>query len=150
VVIHAVEWLRDHEDYRPDAVMLLQPTSPLRRSEHIDEAIDLYVEQGADSLVSVVKAPHNMIPESLMRIDEGGWLEPVVPYDERDNLRQKKPSYYARNGAAIYLFSTRLLIEEQTMYGHRLAAYKMTKEESIDIDGPFDLAVCEWLLTGRS
>jgi len=150
VVIHAVEWLRGHEDYQPDAVMLLQPTSPLRRSKHIDEAIELYVERGADSLVSVVKAPHNMIPESLMRINDGGWLEPVVPFDERNNIRQKKPAYYARNGAAIYLFSTGLLLEEQTMYGHRLAAYEMAREESIDIDEPFDLKICEWLLKDRN
>jgi CMP-N,N'-diacetyllegionaminic acid synthase len=147
VVIHAVEWLRDHESYRPDAVMLLQPTSPLRRTAHIDEAMTLYVELGADSLVSVVKAPHNMIPESLMRREDDGWLRPIVPFDERQNQRQQKPTYYARNGAAIYLFDTQLLIESQTMYGKRLIGYEMSRSESIDIDEPFDLELCEWLLS---
>jgi CMP-N,N'-diacetyllegionaminic acid synthase len=146
VVVHAVEWLRDYESYKPDAVMLLQPTSPLRRTSHIDEAIALYVELGADSLVSVVKAPHNMIPESLMRMDNDGWLRPVVPFDERQNIRQQKPTYYARNGAAIYLFNTDLLLESRTMYGDRLVGYEMSRRNSIDVDDQFDLETCEWLL----
>jgi CMP-N-acetylneuraminic acid synthetase len=149
VVIHAVEWLRDHETYKPDAVMLLQPTSPLRRSLHIDEAIALYSELGADSLVSVVKVPHNMVPESLMRVDDSGWLRPIVHFDERQNLRQQKPTYYARNGAAIYLFATDLLLDSRTMYGDRLVGYEMSYRESVDIDDYFDLEICEWLLTHR-
>lgn len=150
VIIHAVRWLRDHEDYSPDAVMLLQPTSPLRRREHINEAVALFETRGADSLVSVVKAPHNMIPESLMRMNEAGWLERLQSFDERRNIRQTKPVYYARNGAAIYLVLTSLLLEKQTLYGERMVAYEMDREDSVDIDDTFDLEVCEWLLKRRA
>lgn len=149
VVLHAVEWLQHHEGYHPDAVMLLQPTSPLRRAEHINAAVAQFVAQGADSLVSVVAAPHSMIPESLMRLNAAGWLEPVVPFDERRLSRQQKPRYYARNGAAIYLVQTALLLERRTLYGERLAAYTMRREDSIDIDDAFDVQLCEWLLTQR-
>src|SRR4029453_1700575 len=51
-----------------DVVVLLQPTSPLRRPEHIDAAVDLLLESGADSVVSVVAVPHQFTPGSLMRI----------------------------------------------------------------------------------
>lgn len=146
VVIHAVEWLLKHEDYYPDAVMLLQPTSPLRRTKHINEAIELFIAQDADSLVSVVKAPHNMIPESLMRLNSNGWLKPVVPYDERQNIRQNKPVYYARNGAAIYMVSTDLLLKKRTMYGERLVGYEMSRKDSVDIDDEFDIQLCEIFL----
>jgi CMP-N-acetylneuraminic acid synthetase len=149
VVLHMVEWLAQYEHYQPDAVMLLQPTSPLRRTEHIDQAIEVFLQRGADSLVSVVRAPHNMIPESLMRLNGDSWLEPVVPFDERQNLRQTKPAYYARNGAAIYLVQTSLLLEQHTFYGRRMVAYEMGREDSIDIDDMFDLEICEWLLTKR-
>lgn len=150
VVFHAVDWLVNYEGYRPDAVMLLQPTSPLRRTQHIDEAIEKFMRTGADSLVSVVKTPHNMIPESLMRINSEGWLEPLLPFDERENIRQTKPVYYARNGAAIYMVETELLLEKRTMYGKRLVAYEMSREDSIDIDDEFDLRLCEWMLKGRA
>lgn len=149
VVIHAVEWLIANESYYPDALMLLQPTSPLRRTEHINNAIAKFVQEDADSLVSVVKAPHNMIPESLMQIDEDGWLKPVVSFDERKNLRQVKPIYYARNGAAIYMVATYLLLERHTLYGERMVAYEMSREDSIDIDDFFDLQLCEWILASQ-
>lgn len=149
VVIHAVTWLCDYESYRPDAVMLLQPTSPLRRTEHIDGAIDQFVQQDAETLVSVVKAPHNMTPESLMRFGADGWLEPVISFDERKNLRQVKPTYYARNGPAILIVRTNVLLEKRSLYGDRIAAYEMRREDSIDIDDPFDLQLCEWILASR-
>ncbi|NJN66446.1 MAG: acylneuraminate cytidylyltransferase family protein [Chloroflexaceae bacterium] len=149
VVLHAVEWLLHHEAYQPDAVMLLQPTSPLRHTEHINEAVRQFVQREADSLVSVVRASHHMIPESLMRLNQEGWLEAVVPFDERQNLRQSKPTYYARNGAAIYLVKTDLLLEKRTLYGSRLVAYAMSREDSLDIDDAFDLRMCEWVLKSR-
>jgi CMP-N-acetylneuraminic acid synthetase len=150
VIIHAVEWLRDNEGYYPDAVMLLQPTSPLRRMEHIDEAVALFETRRADSLVSVVKASHNMIPESLMRVNGAGWLEPLQSFDERGNIRQTKPIYFARNGAAIYLVLTSLLLERQTLYGERMIAYEMGREDSVDIDDAFDLELCECFLRRRA
>lgn len=150
VALHAVRWLSEHEEYRPDAVMILQPTSPLRRTEHIDEAIRLFAEKEAQSLVSVVRVPHNMIPESLMRMSQDGWLEPLFPFDELKNIRQTKPVYYARNGAAIYLVGTDLLLEKHTLYGEPVTAYEMSQEDSIDIDNDFDLQLCEWILKNRS
>lgn len=149
VVIHAVGRLLD-AGYRADAVMLLQPTSPLRRAGHIDRAIALLEGRPeADSLVSVVRAPHNMIPETLMRLGPDGWLEPVVPWDERKNLRQSKPAYFARNGAAIYLVRTECLMGRKSLYGDRILPLEMGKEESLDIDDLLDFEFCEYLLTKR-
>jgi CMP-N-acetylneuraminic acid synthetase len=53
VMQHAVGWLRDSDQYEPDLVMILQPTSPLRSEADIHAAIDLIVATGADSVVSV-------------------------------------------------------------------------------------------------
>src|SRR3989338_7151887 len=49
VLQHAVEWLKEHERYYPDAVMLLQPTAPFRQAEHIEDAVTLFEQSGADS-----------------------------------------------------------------------------------------------------
>ena len=49
VMQHAVQWLKDNENYQPDYVMILQPTSPLRQPFHIKEAVELILKTGADS-----------------------------------------------------------------------------------------------------
>jgi CMP-N,N'-diacetyllegionaminic acid synthase len=149
VVLHAVSWMADQGGYRPDAVMLLQPTSPLRTRRHIDEAIDTFERTGADSLVSVVRTPHAMVPESVMRVDTSGWLQPYVALDDRANLRQRKPVYYARNGAAIYLVRRDVLLQRRSLYGERIAPYVMDREESVDIDERFDLELAAWLMARR-
>ncbi|MDB5103987.1 MAG: acylneuraminate cytidylyltransferase [Fibrobacteres bacterium] len=151
VVFHAVEHMERVEGYRPDAVMLLQPTSPLRTTAHIDAALELFGNRPeADSLVSVVKAPHNMIPETLMKAAPGGFLESVAAWDERKNLRQAKPAYFARNGAAIYLVRTGCLISKRSLYGDKILPLEMDKSESLDIDDFFDFEMCEYILKKRT
>jgi CMP-N-acetylneuraminic acid synthetase len=150
VVMHAVEELRRTEGYLADAVMLLQPTSPLRTSKHINEAIELFSKKPeATSLVSVVKAPHNMIPESLMRLEGDGYLNHVRSWGEGLSQRQKKPIYFARNGAAIYLVRTSYLLEKKSLYGPRILPYEMPRHESVDIDDLLDFEICEYLLSKR-
>ena len=58
VLIHAVETLAAREGFRPDAVVLLQPTSPLRRAGALDRAIELFEREGADSQLSVCESHH--------------------------------------------------------------------------------------------
>jgi CMP-N-acetylneuraminic acid synthetase len=77
VLRHAVEAL-SASGFEADAVVLLQPTSPLRRAEHIDAAIELLEATGADSVVSVVEVPHQFNPVSVMTL-EGDRLKPFVP-----------------------------------------------------------------------
>ena len=151
VVLHAVKTLFGKEGYRPDAVMLLQPTSPLRTTHHINQALGFFEQHPeATSLVSVVRVPHNMTPESIMLLGEDGYLGAVSPWDERKNLRHLKPVYFARNGAAIYLTRTECILEKQSLYGDKILAYPMLREESIDIDELFDFEICEFLFSRRS
>ncbi len=71
VLIHAVNFLFNQEDDVPDYIVTLQPTSPLRTGEDIDRAIDIIIkDRDADSLVSVIKVPHNFNPYSVMEISE--------------------------------------------------------------------------------
>lgn len=138
VVRHALDELGD-----PDAVVLLQPTSPLRRGAHIDEAIELWAETGADSVVSVVPVPHAFSPPSLLRLVAGR----LVPYEdgERPTRRQDKPTVYARNGPAV-LVTRPATVRAGSLYGDDVRPYVMAPEDSIDIDDRFDLELAELLL----
>ncbi len=132
--------------FAADAVVLLQPTSPLRRAEHIDRAIDLLQSTGADSVVSVVEVPHQFTPASLMRRD-GERLRPLEdgPLVTR---RQDKPRVFARNGPAVVVVRASVL-DRGSLYGDDCRPMVMHAADSVDIDGPEDLALADLLLTRR-
>ena len=127
-----------------DAVMTLQPTSPLRTTAHINEAIAAFKnESDADSLVSVVQVPHNFTPGSLM-VKEEQWLKHYEPQD-KPLRRQDKPVIWARNGAAVYI--TRIDSISEYIVGGKILPYLMSKLESIDIDDMEDWVLAEALFT---
>ena len=128
----------------PEIIVLLQPTSPFRKGKHIDEAINLYEQNKADSLVSVVRVPHNFNPYSVMQIHKG-LLKPFLKFDEKNNMRQKKPIFFGRNGAAIYVFTTKCL-EKNSFYGKKTIPYIMNERDSIDIDTEWDFTLAEILM----
>jgi len=140
VLLHVVNALIS-DGYTPDAVMTLQPTSPLRTTQHIEQAATLFAADPlADSLVSCVLLPHTQHPYSVMRRTENGYLEPFIK-SPKPTRRQDKEPVFARNGAAIYL--TRLCKLSEYIYGGRLIPYIMPYLASIDIDSPEDLLEAE-------
>jgi|SRR2546422_996165 len=150
VVQHAVHWLIEHDGWDPDVVVLLQPTSPLRRARHIDEALDCMAQADADTVVSVVPVPHRFSPYAVLRMRDGylvNFCEDPVPFDRF--RRQEMPPLYARNGPAILATRTRVLFESQSFFGRRVLPYVMSDEDSVDIDARFDLGLAEWLLSQR-
>ena len=147
VIQHAVRFLEETEDYLPSIIVILQPTSPLRTSEHIDEAIHILVEAGADSVVSVIEVPHNFNPVSVMRI-ENGKLKPFLEGEGTRILRrQDKPRVFARNGAAVYAMTYETLMERNSLFGEDCRPFLMDEQASIDIDSQFNLRIAEMLLT---
>ncbi|MCB9094302.1 MAG: acylneuraminate cytidylyltransferase family protein [Halobacteriovoraceae bacterium] len=149
VLLYTVEKLAENENYKPDYILLLQPTSPLRTSEHIDEALTKLLNSDADSVVSVEGVPHRFSPESVM-VEEGEYLKPYLPIEEKKNLRQLKKGYFARNGAAIYAFSYHTLVEKNSIYGEKILSLKMDRKSSIDIDDILDIEIAEFFLSQKN
>ena len=141
VIQHTLDWLATHDSFVPDAVVLLQPTSPLRKTEHIDSAVDVFFENNADTVVSVMEVPHQFNPVSLMQFDDAQQLRPYLdgPMILR---RQDKPRVYARNGPAV-LVVRRRVIEQGQLYGDCVYSYLMDRIASLDIDDQSDLALAE-------
>ena len=147
VLQHALTWLRDHEQYTPDWVMILLPTSPLRQPFHIREAIDLAVASGADSVVSVDELPPHYNPMRVVTVDDDGWARLFVggqPVKRRPGRRQDMPQAWVLNGA-VYLFRTPVLFDpiEPSMYGDKVVAYKMSPPYGLNIDDPEDWTIVE-------
>ena len=130
------------EEIPCDVLVLLQPTSPLRRPEHVDESVALLRETGADCVVSVVEVPHQFRPDSLMALEDGRL---VALGDAR--RRQDKQSVYARNGPAVLVVRPDRLGDD--LYAGDTRPYVMDPRDSIDVDGPFELELAELLLSRR-
>ncbi len=146
VMAHALDWLEARGE-TVDALALLQPTSPLRSSRHIDDAVALFEESGADAVVSVMAVPHRFHPSSVMR-DEAGRLAPFMNGDTVTR-RQNQAPLLARNGPAVLVVS-RAGVASGKLYGGRTIGYRMSGADSIDIDTAEDLRLAELLLRDRA
>ncbi len=136
--------------YTPDIFILLQPTSPLRTAQHIDEALKLLIEdETADAIVSVMDMPHQYLPMKIMKMDDSGALKFYQEDGEKYTTRQALPHLYARNGAAIYAVYTDVYRKTGSLYGTRCLPYVMEEEDSVDIDKPFDLFLADSILKSR-
>lgn len=146
VLVHCVTKLAELENYVPDVVVTLQPTSPLRTGAQIDEALQIFeAHPDADSLVSCVRVPHHFHPTSVMKLNNTGYLEPYLEL-ETVTRRQDKTPTFARNGPEICI--TRAEKLDDYVFGGRLIPYFMESREIVDIDDFSDLQRAESILTG--
>jgi CMP-N-acetylneuraminic acid synthetase len=152
VIQHATRWMQERINYQPDAVMILQPTSPLRTGEDIAAAVALLDRSGADSVLSVNEVPAHTHPMRTLRVDSSGNAVLFVsgePVRNRINRRQDLPPAWVMNGA-IYACRTPLLFGAQpSLFGNRVIAYRMPPERSISIDDLEDWAAAERALASQ-
>ena len=135
--LNVIQDLIEKFQFKCKAVVTLQPTSPLRTYVHINEALDLFKSRkDVDSLVSVVKVPHNFMPEKLMTLN-GHFIEG----SNKIKRRQDMDVAYARNGAAIYI--TKITNIDKYIFGGLIIPYYMNKIDSFDIDDIEDWKIVE-------
>ena len=141
VIVHATRWLLEHQDYKADIVLILQPTSPLRSSADIAAALRMLELSGADSVVSVNEVSPHAHPMRMLRVDDNGnavLFATGQPVKTRINRRQDLPKAWVMNGA-VYACRTEVLLgAAPSLYGDRVVAYPMPAERSISIDTPED------------
>lgn len=135
VIVHALDYY-EKQGKRYDIVLLLQPTSPLRTSIHIREALALYNQQ-IDMVVSVKKSYTAAV---LAQDNNKGYLELVL--NQKAKRRQDIPIYYEYNGA-IYVINVQSLRDNLNMNYSRIIKYIMDEESSLDIDNQLDFDIVE-------
>lgn len=145
VVIHAINYLKNNNEFF-DYVILLQPTSPLRTSYDIDDAIETIIQKNESSLVSVCEVDENPI---LMRTIEEDRLKPIISFNGDNLRRQELPKFYIFNGA-IYISKVSIILEDKTMVDEKSYAYIMDKNKSVDIDNLLDLKLAEYIMKENS
>ncbi|KZK74748.1 MAG: acylneuraminate cytidylyltransferase [Pelodictyon luteolum] len=142
-ILHTLDSLLQGGAVDPDAVVFLQATSPLRKPDDIDRAVERFIAEKADSLISVTRADDLTIWEEA----ETGWQS--VNFDWRNRgMRQDRPAQYIENGS-IYIFSPRLLRETGNRIGGKLAAYPMEFWQTWEIDTIEEIALIEFFLKSK-
>ena len=146
VLRHAIDHIAAG-GWTPEYVVLLQPTSPCRRSMHIDDALTLLEASRADSVVTVVEVPKHLSPDYVMKIEDGT-LRPFLPEGARVTRRQDvRPAYY-RDGT-VYAFRRDTIERFGNIYGDRCLPLVIDASESLSIDSPEDWAAAKRILEGR-
>lgn len=138
-LIYSVEEL-GKQGYYPKAVILLQPTSPIRNPGRLKKAIELFNHENADSLVSVCEE-HPYFWKDLKN--------PTALYNYNQRLRRQdikpKDRWYQENGS-IYITKTKMLIEKKNRLCGKIVMFQMEKHESLDLDTVDDFTVAEAII----
>lgn len=138
VVMHCLDWLEEKESYRPDAVLILQPTCPFRDGGDIDGAVDAYLRSNRECLVAVSRVFQH--PCDCIKLEGDGIRFADQPIEGRHF-----PEYYFISGA-IYITSAAFLREKGRIFDEKPELFFMSKEHSLDIDESFELRLADSLL----
>lgn len=142
-IFHALDAVESDFDY----VVLLQPTSPLRKSSDIDACIVLADSSMGNQCVSVVSIDKPL--EWLFIVNDNKLLEPLYSRNNTVFRRQDGSDLFFPNGA-VYVSSIDTLKTSETFYNENTKAYIMPKKRSIDIDTEEDLNYLEFTLNNMN
>ena len=146
VITHTLAVLAE-EGWQVDIVVLLQPTSPLRRPDHIRSAVHLLQDTRADSIVSVVELPRHLSPDYVMIIEDGV-LKPFLPDGHRIVRRQDARPAYSRDGT-VYVCWRGTIERFGSIDGDDCRPLVIDAAHSLSIDSPADWDAAERMLAGR-
>jgi N-acylneuraminate cytidylyltransferase len=138
-LVHALDKLKEKDGYEPDIVVFLQCTSPIRNDDDIDNAINVFIDTEADSLLSVCK-----FDKFIWKPDNGSMAP--INYDYRKRCREQDfPTQYMENGS-MYIFKPWVINLLDNRLGGNIMVYEMEWMNSFQIDSVEDLELCKLLL----
>ena len=143
VIQHALSEMENINKCSYQNIIMLQPTSPLRKEQHILEAIERYELDDSDSLVSLVSVEGNH-PFRMKRVINDKAINFIEQGFEDMRPRQVLPSVYIRNGS-IYISKSELISKNESFIGKNCASYIMSSIESINIDSILDFEFAEFI-----
>jgi N-acylneuraminate cytidylyltransferase len=137
-VLHAIEWLSEHEGHVPEYIVHMRPTTPVRDRKTIDAAIlKIKADTNATSLRSGSICAHP--PYKWFKQGADGYLEPLfdgMTNDEVNIPRQQFPNVYIPNGY-VDILKTEFIVKNNLLHGDRMIGF--STQEIPDIDTEDDL-----------
>ena len=138
---HALQWLAEHENYHPDVVVHLRPTTPLRPPDLVDHAVRiLFDHPKADSVRGLTPAHQNPFKMWLLD-DEDKPIRPLIPVpaiaESYNAPRQILPTAYAHNGL-IDIIRPATILQLNSMSGKTILPVLFDPNYDVDLDTPED------------
>jgi len=144
VVQNVLEKMKVNQNYFPEIIVLLQPTSPLRTTDDIDNAIEKFKNSKCESLIGVTEYDHS--PYWAFEI-ENGLLKSI--FGRKKFLRsQELPKLYRPNGS-IFITKSDTFVKYRSFYTKHIIPFIMSYERSIDIDNELDFLLSELILKNK-
>jgi len=142
VILHTLKFLEKNENYIPDIVVILQPTSPLRTEELIDSSINSLIHNKSTSVLSVKEVKTHPFGSFIIN---NRFLHPYKSNFTKYSRRQTYPKHFYPTGA-IYTFWYSTIKKYGNYYGTKIFPLIHNDETNIDIDNEFDFFVAEMIL----
>ena len=136
---HTALWYENERGRRPDIIVTLQPTSPFRTSEHLDEAIKMLLESDAEGVIGLTEAEHT--PYKMRLIEDGRTYE-LFP-GKNVVQRQDAPPVYRLNGI-VYATKWDTLISKRSLWGDNSLPLVLPEEVAFNIDTVMEFEMAEW------
>lgn len=147
VMQHALLEMERRNDERYDIAVIIQPTSPFRPPQYIDDVVEALAASSADSAVSVYQVNTDYHPTKMKVFDEQGHL---VPYcscaAERQGTRRQDMTPVYKRSSHVYAMTRECLLDKQALYGDVTIATIVPDDWVIDIDEPRDWDQAEQLV----
>ena len=148
VLIHATQFCEAQDGVEYDVIVMLHPTSPLRRAEDVEACARLLVEEALDAVWTVSETDSKAHPRKQLEVAQDGSLTYYHPEGAQVIARQQLTPVYHRNGVA-YAFSRDCLLERQTIMGPKTKALVIPGEH-VSIDTQWDLELVEYILSRQA
>lgn len=145
-LLHAVKWIDENEKKSYSYILLLQPTSPLRTTQHIDKALETLIGKKAHSLISVTQLHKS--PSLTYRVNKNISIHNLSDSNNVVCGSKKDENIYYQNGA-LYIIRTDIFFKSNHLSSAKTIFYPMNKYESIDIDEESDLKLAEFVMKQR-
>lgn len=148
VIQHAVKYLEDEENEKFDLIVDLDPTSPLRTVEDLENAYNIMIQKDSINLFSVCLARKNPY-FNMVELDEKGYAHLSKKLENPVFRMQDTPKVYELN-ASIYMYWRKHLFDMDSVINDGSIIYEMPDERSIDIDSEVDFKMVEFFIKGDS
>lgn len=135
---HAVEWVEKHRGWSPEIVVILQPTSPSRSAQDIDNVLRFMIKTGCDSVRTIVDpSPNNPFKMWTLVDARKGIMKPLLPTHLYNKLgtdvpRQLLPNYFLQVGL-VYATRTQF-IKQGKVWGPDVRGFVIEPQKFLDID----------------
>jgi YrbI family 3-deoxy-D-manno-octulosonate 8-phosphate phosphatase len=149
VFTHALSWLKKNEGYRPDVMVQLRPTSPIRPPDCVDQAVQILLDHPeADSVRGIIPSGQN--PYKMWRVNEQGQMTPLLTLpgvaEPFNSLRQALPQTYWQTGH-IDAIRVSTILKKNTLSGDVILPLHVDPRYAIDIDSLHDWQRAEWVIS---